>query len=349
MSSLHPLHILCSVLCLLLVSTTAFAQTGDRDVAGTEADANAQSNASWTYVSGPEGLIQARFPGEPDRPQQSDGSNDMLVYEDAERQAYFLAGSPIAAELSSRDPDSLLTFVLERIAVNRAETNTVVMDSFSVGDYPARRVTFVSQGIQFSWQFYLIGNRLYQAGVGQANANQDSTDARRFFDSVSFRAPLDSIASLPPLPEPSPAAVDANTAGNSDIETALNDIGWDYTLDADGDYRLILSADSNRTQLGWIASTPSDELGGPGGYEVFSIAYDSTAAPSRALLRDALLTNGPAHGGFEMFEVGGGRVRIFYSAYTPPSPTAADIRQVVNDVFRRADTFEKKHVGGDEL
>jgi hypothetical protein len=349
MSSLHPLRALCSVVCLLLLATTAFAQPGDRDVTGTEADANAESDTSWTYYSGPEGLIQARFPGEPDRPQQNDGSNDMLVYEDAEMQAYFLAGSPIAAELRSRDPDSLLTFVIERVANNRAEANTVAMDSFSVGEYPARRVTFASQGIRFSWQFYLIGNRLYQAGVGQANVNQDSTDARRFFDSVSFRAPLDSVASLPPLPESSPGAVTANKAGKADIEATLSDIGWDYSIDADGDYRLILSTDSTRTQLGWIASTPSDEPGGPGGYEVFSIAYDSTAAPYRAALRDALLTNGPAHGGFEMFEVGGGRIRIFYSAYTPPNPTATDIRQVVSDVFRRADSFEKKHVGGDEL
>jgi hypothetical protein len=273
----------------------------------------------------------------------------------ADTGALLFGTSKLPAGLTdSLSSTEVLSYFADTAISRRQNPTNVQRESFEKDGYPAYRMQFEdAASLAFNVRYYLFGHRLYQTIVVEPASSASSAWGTEFTDSFELIADAEEIAALPPVnpnvesvgPSGSSSAVPDSSAALAEM---LTDIGWNFEVDSDGDYRVVLRVDDGRTQLAWITPLTKEGPGTPGGYEVYTAVSMEAENLSPDFMADMLEDNFLAYGAFEAFKQPNGSYLIYYSAYTTNSPTAADLEQVVSDAVRRADAMEKKWIGGDE-
>lgn len=311
----------------------------DDEVMGIDPDASdaSPSEEGWQEVVSEDGFYRVEMPGEPMETTEVTTSEfgpadvHLRLYE--EDGIAYMSGHTVANEASTISEEQLVDGAVSRIISGERVTSVSDTSSFTFKGRPARSARIVRDELQMLWEYYAVGKRLYMVSVvSEGEIPED--DARRFLNSFDLTQPADTIAALP--------------GGESPLKQLLGEIGWNYEVEDDGDYRLYLNVDSTRSQGAWIRPTDAERPGTPAGYEVYSQIMYADAPPSPSFMEAMLKRSGPLYGSFELFENADGEYLVFYSAFTPDVPDADALYNVVADVVTVADEMEKEWIGGDE-
>jgi len=139
------------------------------------------------------------------------------------------------------------------------------------------------------------------------------------------------------------------TQGDARVTRALNDLGFTYELDEDGDYQLYYSWNDGRSQLVWVSGATEDfyhvEV-----REVFSYAYDISGAMPANVARRLLQANaGYKIGAWEMRPSGDGSTQYgIFTARIDADADAKTLKLILDAVGVTADEMEKELLGTDE-
>ncbi|HID74448.1 MAG TPA: hypothetical protein EYP56_00435 [Planctomycetaceae bacterium] len=132
------------------------------------------------------------------------------------------------------------------------------------------------------------------------------------------------------------------------VKALLEELEVKYTVDKDGDYRVINSFENGRSQLVFVNSNTS-KLATMEIREVWSVGYLSEGTVSPAVARNLLLENGRVKiGGWQLSRFSGKEAGVF-RAQIKADCDARTLLLTLHAVSQTADEKEKELVGGDDL
>lgn len=146
----------------------------------------------------------------------------------------------------------------------------------------------------------------------------------------------------------SSAQTNSNATGDSRIQASLEELGFKYEIDKEGDFKVVIRTQDGRTQLVWIISK-TQRYGKLEIREIVSPAYLSNEPLSlevaNQLLEDNTLTK---LGAWQIFKQDKGHLAMFV-AKIPADSDANNLGDSLEIVARSADAMENKLTGKDKF
>jgi hypothetical protein len=138
------------------------------------------------------------------------------------------------------------------------------------------------------------------------------------------------------------AAVDAR------VEKLLKEAAAEYTIDEEGDFRLVHDLGDGRSQLVWIPSGTT-LLGALEIRQIWSLAY-RTQSPLPSNIANKLLDrNGVVILGAWLTQQAADELGVIFAAQLPAETDALSLRSAVHAVATTADSLEKDLTGQDQF
>lgn len=132
------------------------------------------------------------------------------------------------------------------------------------------------------------------------------------------------------------------------VERLLTEAAAEYTVDEDGDFRLVYDIGGGRSQLVWIPSGTSG-FGPLEIRQVWSIAHRSQGPLEADLANRLLDRNGAVILGAWLTEPAGDEVGVIFAAQLAADSDALSLRSVIHAVATTADAMEKELTGRDDF
>ena len=132
------------------------------------------------------------------------------------------------------------------------------------------------------------------------------------------------------------------------VKKNLDKLGLVYEIDADNDFKLVMSDGVGRTQLVFVASR-TFELGDMTVREVFSPGGEVTDALAHGWSQDLLARNHDTIIGSWSIQTLGERQILLFSAKVPADLHRRDLQNVIDVVAAEADHIEEQLTGADEF
>ena len=146
-----------------------------------------------------------------------------------------------------------------------------------------------------------------------------------------------------PAPAPAPApTVDAR------VERLLKEVAAEYTVDEDGDFRLVYDIGGGRSQLVWIPSGTS-KFGALEIRQVWSIAHRSQGPLPVDLANRLLDRNGAVILGAWLTEPAGDELGVIFAVQVAAESDALSLRSAIHAVATTADAMENELTAKDDF
>jgi len=143
------------------------------------------------------------------------------------------------------------------------------------------------------------------------------------------------------------AQLGSTPTGDSRVKKVLDDLGYTYEVDADGDYRLLFNYEDGRSQLVWIRSNTNQyenlEI-----REIFSYGYETSGKMSADVARNLLAKNSEYKiGAWELLDSNSKQYGLF-TARISATVDSKTMQVVLRAVGVTADEMEKDLLGSDD-
>ena len=137
-------------------------------------------------------------------------------------------------------------------------------------------------------------------------------------------------------------------AGDRRVRAALDEAGIEFTVDKDGDFKVIMPAEGTRTQLVFVISQ-TQEYGNMEIREVWSAAF-KTGGRLDADRANAMLVDNDRKklGAWRLYGTGANQLAVF-GVHVAADADAETLRNIIKLVVTTADAAEKEQVGTDDL
>lgn len=144
-----------------------------------------------------------------------------------------------------------------------------------------------------------------------------------------------------PAPAPAPTA-------DVRVERLLKEVAAEYTVDEDGDFRLVYDIGGGRSQLVWIPSGTS-EFGALEIRQIWSIAHRSKGPLPADLANRLLDRNGAVILGAWLTEPAGDELGVIFAVQVAAETDALSLRSAIHAVATTADAMEKELTAKDDF
>jgi hypothetical protein len=131
------------------------------------------------------------------------------------------------------------------------------------------------------------------------------------------------------------------------IKAALDEAEVKYSIDKDGDYRVINRIDSNRTQLAWVVSRTSS-FGKIEVRDVLSIAYKTSGELPPRLMQRLLEANNRTKIGAWAVQREGDQTIVLFRTQVSADAGALPLLHAILAVTITADALENELLGSDD-
>jgi len=138
------------------------------------------------------------------------------------------------------------------------------------------------------------------------------------------------------------------TVADARVERLLKEVTAEYSVDADGDFRLVYDIGGGRSQIVWIPSGTSD-FGALEIRQIWSIAHRSRGPLPADLANRLLDRNGAVILGAWLTEQAGDEVGVIFAVQVAAETDALALRSAIHAVATTADAMEKDLTGGDDF
>jgi hypothetical protein len=130
---------------------------------------------------------------------------------------------------------------------------------------------------------------------------------------------------------------------DSRVRRLLEELGYRYEIDSDGDFKLTMNLGEGRSQVGFISSKTAS-FGGLEIRDLFSVAYVLDQPPTEKIANFLLRDNAVVKMGAWRITGGadGGRCGLVFAANVAADCDARTFSTVWEFVLRKADAFEKE-------
>jgi hypothetical protein len=132
------------------------------------------------------------------------------------------------------------------------------------------------------------------------------------------------------------------------VERLLKEVAAEYTVDEDGDFRLVYDIGGGRSQLIWIPSGTSD-FGALEIRQVWSIAHRSQGPLPAELANRLLDRNGAVILGAWLTEPAGDELGVIFAVQVAAEADALSLRSAIHAVATTADAMENELTGKDDF
>lgn len=152
-----------------------------------------------------------------------------------------------------------------------------------------------------------------------------------------------SVAQAQDAPAPAPAPT-----ADARVERLLKEVAAEYTVDEDGDFRLVYDIGGGRSQLVWIPSGTS-EFGALEIRQIWSIAHRSKGPLPADLANRLLDRNGAVILGAWLTEPAGDELGVIFAVQVAAETDALSLRSAIHAVATTADAMEKELTAKDDF
>jgi hypothetical protein len=160
---------------------------------------------------------------------------------------------------------------------------------------------------------------------------------------VAGLAALLALGAQPARAQDAPA-----TVADARVERLLKEAAAEYSVDADGDFRLVYDIGSGRSQVVWIPSGTSD-FGALEIRQIWSIAHRSTGPLPADLANRLLERNGAVILGAWLTELAGDEVGVIFAVQVAAETDLLSLRSALHAVATTADAMERELTGEDDF
>jgi hypothetical protein len=160
---------------------------------------------------------------------------------------------------------------------------------------------------------------------------------------VAVLAALLALGAQPARAQDAPA-----TVVDARVERLLKEAAAEYSVDADGDFRLVYDIGSGRSQVVWIPSGTSD-FGALEIRQIWSIAHRSTGPLPADLANRLLERNGAVILGAWLTELAGDEVGVIFAVQVAAETDLLSLRSALHAVATTADAMERELTGEDDF
>jgi hypothetical protein len=137
--------------------------------------------------------------------------------------------------------------------------------------------------------------------------------------------------------------------GDSRVQQLLDHLGFKYTIDRDGDFKIVMDTGDGRSQLGFVSST-TYKLASLEIREVWSVGYECDGPIPETVANYLLWQNHQMKlGAWKMIRYDSGRHLAAYAAQIAANTDAETLRTTILAVLVAADDVEKDLSGGDKF
>lgn len=144
-----------------------------------------------------------------------------------------------------------------------------------------------------------------------------------------------------------PALAPVPTA-DARVERLLKEVAAEYTVDEDGDFRLVYDIGGGRSQLVWIPSGTS-KFGALEIRQIWSIAHRSKGPLPADLANQLLDRNGAVILGGWLTEPAGDELGVIFAVQVAAETDALSLRSAIHAVATTADAMEKELTAKDDF
>ena len=152
-----------------------------------------------------------------------------------------------------------------------------------------------------------------------------------------------SVAQAQDAPAPAPAPT-----ADARVERLLKEVAAEYTVDEDGDFRLVYDIGGGRSQLVWIPSGTSN-FGALEIRQVWSIAHRSQGPLPVDLANRLLDRNGAVILGAWLTEPAGDELGVIFAVQVAAETDALSLRSAIHAVATTADAMENELTAKDDF
>ncbi len=152
-----------------------------------------------------------------------------------------------------------------------------------------------------------------------------------------------SVAQAQDAPAPAPAPT-----ADARVERLLKEVAAEYTVDEDGDFRLVYDIGGGRSQLVWIPSVTSN-FGALEIRQVWSIAHRSKGPLPADLANRLLDRNGAVILGAWLTEPAGDELGVIFAVQVAAETDALSLRSAIHAVATTADAMEHELTAKDDF
>lgn len=138
------------------------------------------------------------------------------------------------------------------------------------------------------------------------------------------------------------------TVADARVERLLEEATAEYSVDADGDFRLVYDVGEGRRQVVWIPSGTSD-FGALEIRQIWSIAHRSKGPLPVELANRLLDRNGAVILGAWLTEPAGDEVGVIFAVQVAAETDALSLRSAIHAVATTADAMESELTGKDDF
>lgn len=132
------------------------------------------------------------------------------------------------------------------------------------------------------------------------------------------------------------------------VEEALEGSRYDWEIDSDGDFRMILEFDDNRSHVLFVNSA-TNHLGGMEVREVWAVGATAEEGFNNKMMEALLRESANVKlGGWSIQDMGESQLAVF-RAQVSANASASSLSTIIMAVATTADEFEKEWLGSDEL
>ena len=160
---------------------------------------------------------------------------------------------------------------------------------------------------------------------------------------VAVLAALLALGAQPARAQDAPA-----TVVDARVERLLKEAAAEYSVDADGDFRLVYDIGGGRSQVVWIPSGTSD-FGALEIRQIWSIAHRSKGPLAADLANRLLERNGAVILGAWLTEQAGDEVGVIFAVQVAAETDSLSLRSAIHAVATTADAMEKELTGEDDF
>jgi hypothetical protein len=141
---------------------------------------------------------------------------------------------------------------------------------------------------------------------------------------------------------------DETPAHDERVKAILEDVSYDWEIDADGDFRAVLEFTDDRSQVLFVNSN-TETLGNMEVREVWAVAATSKVGFSAEVMQKLLESSGTVKlGGWSINTMGDQQLAIF-RAKVSANANASSLKTSIIAVATTADEMEKELLGTDNL
>ncbi|MEP0545658.1 MAG: DUF1684 domain-containing protein [Rhodothermales bacterium] len=288
----------------------------------------------WTGVVSEEGGYSIAFPGPPldqAQPNENGLTLHMQTFEQGEA-AYFVMHTVTEADFDTLSASELAGFfdAAQQGGAQGFGGTLGHAEEIELDGVPGRsfEVNAPEQSLYGRSRMFASGRMLYQILVLTEGRRPDGPEADRFLD--SFRI--------------------LEGGATPRLQRLLDEAGYEYTVDDDGDYKLTFSTTGERTHL-VVISTYTPDLTLVPSYEVWALVgrglSELPAGLAEALLRrsgDLPALSAQLYGGSD-----GEPMLVALSTVVEQGVSVAALQRVVEQLALEADELEARFVGTDDL